>query len=75
MIPRRILNATHVLGAPSEWDAEKNGKCHKLAVRVKDKIFESAWEPTPEEIEAIVRGASVVLSVYGGQPPVRISVE
>lgn len=75
MISRRILNATHVLGPPKDWDAEKMGPCCRLSVRVVDGRCESAWEPTPEELAALNAGASVILSVVGGQPPVALYVE
>ena len=76
MIPRRISGATLHLGAPKGWDADVDGRCVGLAVRILDgNVFQSAWEPTQEEIAMILAGGSIVLSVVGGQPPVMVSVE
>lgn len=79
MIPRRIPKATHALGAPAEWD-DATGACLTLHVRqmmsANGPIWESAWEPTPDELAALNAGASVVLRVVsGGQPPVALYVE
>jgi hypothetical protein len=79
MIPRRIQNSTHRLGAPPDWATQTGDNCVALhARRVTEDglvIFESAWEPTPAEIEAINAGGSIVLRVVGGQPPVALYVE
>lgn len=75
MIPLRITNATHYLGAPKDWKPETDGECGHLAVRVVDNIWQSAWEPTPAELAALNAGGSVILSVVGGQPPVALGVE
>lgn len=76
MIPKRIADATHYLGKPKNWDADKDGDCHGLAVRVvEDNVFQSAWEPTPGELETLNAGGLVILNVVGGQPPVSVSVE
>lgn len=34
----------------------------------------SVWEPTPEERESIANGHNIQLTIYGGQPPVSMSV-
>jgi hypothetical protein len=75
MIPRRIANATHYLGAPKGWNPETDGACGHLAVRVVGNVWESAWEPTPAELAALNAGGSVILRVVGGQPPVMLLVE
>jgi hypothetical protein len=75
VIPKRIENHTHVLGAPKDWDEAKDGKCARLWVRVVEGAWQSAWEPTPAELEMLNAGGSVVLSVIGGQPPVALHVE
>lgn len=75
MMPLRIEGATHYLGAPKDWKPEENGRCSHLAVRQVGNVFESAWEPTPSELQALLDGGRVVLSVVGGQPPVALHVE
>lgn len=77
MIPGRILNATRVLGAPVDWDAERDGPCCGLPVRLELAgglpTMVSAWQPTPAEIAAIVQGSPVYLRVVGGShPPVML---
>lgn len=75
MIPMRIANATHYMGAPKGWEPERDGRCSHLAVRVVGNVYESAWEPTPDELAALNAGGSVLLRVVGGQPPVMLLVE
>lgn len=75
----RIAGATRVLGAPRDWDVERDGVCIGLPIR--DELVDdspqmtSAWLPTEEEIARIVAGAPVYLHVPGTfHPPVMISV-
>lgn len=76
MIPMRISNATHYMGAPKGWEPEKDGNCCHLAVRVVDgNVYESAWEPTPGELAMLNAGGSILLRIVGGQPPVMLGVE
>lgn len=81
MIPRRINGATHCLGKPVDWDEAKQGKCYDLWIRVVAEPggamnrCESAWEPTPDEIEILKAGGSIIVSVVGGQPPIWVSAE
>ena len=75
MIPKRIPDATHYLGAPSGWQPEQDGNCVHLAVRQVGNVCESLWEPTPAELAALIAGGSVMLRVVGGQPPVMLCVE
>lgn len=79
MIAKRISGATKVLGPPEGWDADKDGACTKLAVRIVNDgeadIFQSAWEPTPDELAKLNAGGVVILSVYGAQLPVVLAVE
>ena len=76
MIPKRIKGATHNLGKPMDWDETKHGNCVHLWVRVTPgAVFESAWEPTPDELATLNNGGSIVLRVIGGQPPVALLVE
>ena len=74
MIPRRIFGATHRLGKPGNWDAESNGDCVHLWIKIENGVCWSAWEPTPEELERLNAGASVVLGIVGGQPPVSLAI-
>jgi hypothetical protein len=71
----RIAGATHYLGAPEGWQPDRDGECAHLAVRVAGNVWESAWEPTPDELAMLNAGGSVLLSVVGGQPPVMLGVQ
>ncbi len=81
MIPRRIMNASHWLGAPTGWRPDKNGYCGHLAIRTSGEPrngrgwCESAWEPTPAELEQLNAGGSIILRIVGWQPPVALYVE
>jgi len=76
MYPTRIEGSTHEFGQPADWDAEKHGECMTLAVRLTDDgCCESAWRLTKDEMGALLKGASVILRVYGGQPAVMLTVE
>lgn len=75
----KIEGANLVLGAPSDWDADKDGECGALhAFRESGgpiTVTTSAWKPTPEELSALMNGGSVYLTVWGQvHPPVCIWV-
>lgn len=74
MIPARIANATRRLGAPEGWDEARDGLCVGLDVLIDGHEFTSCWEPTSDELERLVAGAKVYLTVVGGQPPVCLQV-
>lgn len=75
MKPVKIAGAHVRYVAPKSWDAEANGECDDLWVRKADGVCESAWRPSPLELQQLNAGASVVLTVFGGQPPVSLNVE
>lgn len=80
MTPDHINNATHHFGPPQDWNDERDGRCGSLWVRQSDEpsgrtVFASAWRPTAEELAALNAGGVVVVEVFGGQPPIMISVE
>src|ERR1017187_5188741 len=81
MIPRRISGAKHWLGAPAGWKPDADGDCGHLAIRIHgdprrgDGWVESAWEPTPAELEQLNAGGSIILRIIGWQPPVAVYVE
>ncbi len=81
MIAKHIAGANAYPGAPKGWDEKRDGSCGHLAVRVMmnaDRAIaycESAWEPTPKELEMLNAGGQVVLRVVGWQVPVALYVE
>lgn len=72
MLIKHIEGATRVLGKSQGY----------LGLPVRDVIFDdgtrammTAWEPTPDELKALLAGAPIILSVIGtGHPPVILSV-
>jgi hypothetical protein len=73
MIVKRIINATRVLGAPTDWEP---GKGLVVGLPICDvetpagNFMVSAWEPTPEELAALNRGESLKLWIRGFAHPV-----
>lgn len=71
---KRIEGATRTLGAPHDWDVEKQGKCYGLpildAVVLGDPVMVSAWEPSPDELAMLLRGETIKLWIYGTSHPV-----
>ena len=67
-------------GAPPGWNPDIHGPCDALPIRVVDRgsprqCCESAWEPTPGELELLNAGGRVILRVSGWQVPVTLFVE
>lgn len=67
-------------GAPANWVPERDGDCGHLPVRARfnsDKSVkwcDSAWLPTPRELELLNAGVSLTLRVSGWQVPVALFV-
>lgn len=79
MQPAVIEGWQHAPGAPADWDPDRHGHCGALPIRLDVhsgiQFMTSAWEPTPDELAALNRGAKVQLGVAGGSHPVvRIGV-
>ena len=65
-----------VLGAPPGWDAEKHGECGGLPVKRVDGSYLSLWKPSEKDIEALMAGGRIVLSVFSDvHPPVSVYVQ
>lgn len=79
MMKQRIKGATRELGKPRDWDDSK-GSCGSLPIRDEMQPYgntmTSAWQPTPDELERLNKGASVLLYIVGEvHPPVAVEVE
>jgi hypothetical protein len=85
MIKKMISGWNAAPGAPKGWDPTVHGECGALPVRVFPPAAarnpslahycESAWEPTPTELEWLTQGGTVVLRVVGWQIPVALYCE
>jgi hypothetical protein len=82
MNPTKITGATHEFQPPEQFDeAVYKAPCTSLSVRMEGGpasgrgTCESAWKPDAQELADLVVGGSVILSIAGHQPPVRLSVD
>lgn len=73
MLIKRIEGETRAFGPPDGWDQSAE-RCSNLSIRDVDtqagRFMVSAWEPTPQELEAMKNGATVKLWVAGRIHPV-----
>lgn len=70
MEPTKIPGANRVLAPPPDWDYATDGKCSPLPVLYTGRFFQSAWQPSPEEIDCMRAGAPVIVTIWGqGLPP------
>lgn len=81
IIARRIAGATANLGAPPGWDPKRDGDCGMLWIREHGNpragqgFVESAWEITPDDIERLKEGRSLIVRIYGWQPAIALYVD
>jgi hypothetical protein len=78
MKPAMFREMTHVLGAPSDWDAEKKGECLGLPVAFNREAgtITSCWVPEPEDVAALAAGGRVYLTIVGSaHPPVAMTAK
>jgi hypothetical protein len=81
MLKKVIAGWNAAPGAPKNWNPERDGDCGALPIRVRTRTdgmvisCESAWEPTPRELEMLNAGGQVILHVAGWQVPVALYVE
>lgn len=73
MLIKRIDGCTRQLGAPADWDG-KDMSCGVLPIldvqTTEGNFMFSAWEPTPPELDALNKGANILLGVRGTAHPV-----
>ena len=78
MLRRRIFGAAVEMNPPEGWTND-DPPCGKLPVRIEKAgshlVYVSAWELTPDELEKIEAGGSIILRCLGSQPPVALTVE
>jgi hypothetical protein len=78
MINKQIAGATAVFGAPADWNGV-DMTCGALPVRrvetTEGTFLVSAWEPTPQELKALLAGETIKLWIRGtGHPVVALTV-
>ncbi len=73
MTPSVIAGANCLLNPPADWSEDI--ECLPLPVRMEGNTVQSAWTPDAEELAALNAGGFVVLTIYGGVPPVALHVE
>jgi len=72
MLIGRIENATRIMA---------EGQPEYLQLPIRDVVYDgtpcmlSVWEPTPDELDRLAKGAKIILSIVGTMhPPVAIGV-
>jgi len=69
MIPTKTLGMTHAFSAPENWDADKDGKCGTLEVRMQlvgeSRFVElvSTWKPSAEELAVLNAGGVIEIAL------------
>jgi hypothetical protein len=79
MNPIKFPGST-ILGAPKNWDAERDGECIGLPVAITTMPngmaqYTSVWKFTDEERARIATGENVAISCFSVQVPIMLSVE
>jgi len=79
MLIGRHAATTRTLGAPANWNRDADVCCVRLPIAdmasQSGPVMESAWLPTPEELERLAAGAPIILGVLGEyHPPVYLTV-
>lgn len=65
-----LSDATRRLGAPKDWDHERDGICHTLEICDRDGWMISAWRPTAAELKRLNEGQPLFLMIQGTIHPV-----
>jgi len=69
------MNPLNFPGVNRNYTAPKGmDNCGTLPVHVDQGVCHSVWEPTEDERRRIAAGENVVLSIWGHQPPVAVTV-
>lgn len=61
-------NAHH--GKPKDWGDERDGVCQTLPTVSVPGLHASFWQPTPEELDTLLRGGSIELRIASQYHPV-----
>lgn len=75
MIPVRFNGMTNIYTAPEGHNAERDGEIFDLPVMDDGVTMTSVWKPSEEELDILVNGGGISLSILGrAQPPVMLGV-
>lgn len=66
----QLLNPDRRIGAPKDWDHDKDGLCHTLEVWDRDGFMISAWRPSEKELANLNAGKPLYLAISGRIHPV-----
>ena len=71
----KFSEATHTFTAPKGHNAERDGEIFDLPVMDDGITLTSVWKPSEEELDILVNGGGITLSILGrAQPPVMLGV-
>ena len=76
MVPRPLLNPTHQMGEPADWDREGQGSSVETLQTIHTGGWhKSLWKLSDQEINEIKKSGTVVLCIHGkGHPVVALQV-
>ena len=74
MLTRRIQGTTHTHRSRPDWPGAPYQPQTGTPARIEDGRTSMAFEPTPEELAALVAGASIVVTFFKTVVPVELSV-
>lgn len=61
---------TNRLGAPTNWDEARDGKCETLPTVFQDGAYHSFWLPSAEDLTKLNAGIPICLSIFSATHPV-----
>lgn len=79
MEPFDFEGRTNILGAPSDWDEARHGRCEGLPiVRGEEEpglpTMKSYWRPNEADIAVLLAGGAIELCLFGvSHPPVWVA--
>lgn len=75
MHPIKTIHTTRVIGPPSNWDEQKDGRCDGLPVVDGDGFLASFWKPTWKDRLLILMGRYVRLTVKAETTPLSMATQ
>lgn len=66
----KLDNPSRSLGAPPNWNAERDGVCNTLDIWDRDGAMISGWRPSPAELAKLNAGDPLFLHIFNNSHPV-----